>query len=78
MSKDDRKVTDFKDFIKKLPNEKEELEKTRRSFKKNDLSIGQKERKLTYNKVTRKLDDVGQEQVEDSLDRLKDDDEKKS
>ncbi len=66
----DRKVANFKDFIQKLPNEKAELEKTRRSFKKNDASVGQKERKLKFNKVTRKLDDVGREDIEDALDKL--------
>jgi hypothetical protein len=70
----DRKVTNFKDFIQKLPNEKEELKKVRRSFKKNDAEIGQKERKLKYNKVTHKLDDVCQEDIEDRLDQIEEGD----
>ena len=47
----------------------EELKKMKRSFKKNELEVGQKERKLKYNKVTKKLDDVGIEDVEDRLDQ---------
>jgi Skp family chaperone for outer membrane proteins len=74
----DRKVTNFKDFIQQLPNEKEELTKVRRSFKKNDASIGQSERKLKYNKVTHKLDDVGESDINDKLDKLEGDADKKS
>lgn len=66
----DRKMANFKDFLQSLPDEKEELKKMKRSFKKNELEVGQKERKLKYNKVTKKLDDVGIEDVEDRLDQF--------
>jgi len=65
-----RKVSNFKDFIQQLPNEKQELKKVKKSFKKNDLSVGQKERKLKYNKVTHKLDDVGEADIQDRLDQF--------
>lgn len=67
----DRKMVNFKDFTQELPSEKQELKKMKRSFRKNVLEVGQKQRKLKYNKVTKKLDDVGQSDIEDRLDQFK-------
>jgi hypothetical protein len=64
-----RKVVNFKDFDPK--SEKEELETIKKSYKKNELEKGQKERKTKYNKITRKLDDLDKSEVEDKLDSLK-------
>jgi hypothetical protein len=63
-----RKIVNFKDF--NPSEEKEELKDIKRGFKKNELEIGQKERKYKYNKVTHKLDDMSQLDVEDSLDKF--------
>lgn len=60
-----RKIVNFKDFNKE--SEESELSKIKRSYKKNELEISQKERKYKYNKVTHKLDDMDKSEVEDKL-----------
>lgn len=60
-----RRVVNFKDFNKE--SEDQELSKLKRSYKKNELEVGQKERKYKYNKVTRKLDDMDKSEVQDKL-----------
>jgi hypothetical protein len=60
-----RNIVNFKDFDSE--GEKSELKKMKRSYKKNELEIGQKERKYKYNKVTRKLDDMDKSEVVDKL-----------
>lgn len=64
-----RRVVNFKDFDPK--SEGEELEIVKKSYKKNELEKGQKERKTKYNRVTHKLDDLDKSEVEDKLDSLK-------
>ena len=64
-----RNIVNFKDFNKE--SEESELSKIKRSYKKNELEIGQKERKYKYNKVTHKLDDMDRSEVEDKLDSMK-------
>ncbi len=59
-------VFNFKNFNKK--SEEEELKAIKRSFKKNELEIGQSERKYKFNKVTRKMDDMSKSEVEGKLD----------
>lgn len=64
-----RNIVNFKDFNKE--SEESELSKIKRSYKKNELEIDQKERKYKYNKVTHKLDDMDRSEVEDKLDSMK-------
>lgn len=64
-----RKIVNFKDFNK--DSEESELSKIKRSYKKNELEIGQSERKYKYNKITHKLDDMDKSEVEDKIDSLK-------
>ena len=59
-------VFNFKNFNKE--SEEEELKAIKRSFKKNELEIGQSERKYKFNKVTRKMDDMSKSEVEGKLD----------
>jgi len=60
-----RNIVNFKDFDSE--GEKSELKKMKRYYKKNELEIGQRERKYKYNKVTRKLDDMDKSEVVDKL-----------
>lgn len=64
----DRKVINFKDFD--IDSEKIELDKIKKSYKKNELEVGQKEKKYKYNKVTRKLDDMDIGEVNDKIESL--------
>ena len=66
-----RDIVNFKDF----DPEKEEIElkDLKKSYKKNELEKGQKERKYKFNKVTRKQDDLDKSEVEDKLDSIKED-----
>lgn len=64
----DRKVINFKDFD--IDSEKIELDKIKKSYKKNELEVGQKEKKYKYNKVTRKLDDMDIDEVNDKIESL--------
>ncbi len=64
-----RQVVNFKDFHPE--EEKPELDRIKKSYKKNELEKGQKEKKYKFNNVTRKLDDLDKSEVEDKLDSLK-------
>jgi hypothetical protein len=62
-----RKVVNFKDFIQNPSDEKEELKDIKKSFTKNDKEIGLKQHKYKFNKVTRKMDDLVEDEVDDRL-----------
>ena len=62
-----RTIVHFKDFLQNLPKEEKELKDIKKSFKKNELEIGNKEHKLKFNRVTHKLDDLVEDEVDDKL-----------
>ena len=76
MSKDvtynvNRRVANFGDFTANIGAEKEELKKVRRSTKPNSEDqqhIGNTRYK--FNKVTRKMDDLSPDQIEDKIDAI--------
>ena len=68
-----RKVVNFKDFIQNKDEEKEELKDIKRSFSKNDAEVGIQQHKYKYNKVTHKLDDLVEDEVDDKLDAIEQD-----
>lgn len=63
-----RQVVNFKDFHPE--EEKPELNKIKKSYKKTDLDVHRKERKYKFNNITRKLDDLDKSEVEDKLEVL--------
>lgn len=63
-----RKIVNYKDFIQNEPQEEQELKDIKRSFKKSE--VGTQEHKLKYNKVTHKMDDLVEGEVDDKLDSL--------
>ncbi len=68
-----RKVVNYKDFLSNVEAEKEELRKVRRSTKPNSEDqqhLGNSRYK--FNNVTRKMDDLSPEQVQDKLDSIDD------
>lgn len=60
-----RQVVNFKDFHPE--EEKPELDKIKKSYKKNELEKSQKEKKYKFNNVTRKLDDLDKSEIENKL-----------
>lgn len=66
----DRKIVNFKDFKEK--EEKEELQKIKRSIDPNTLDKQQHigNRKYKYNKVTRKMDDINIDEINDDLEAI--------
>lgn len=68
---DHSKITSFKDFNPKA--EEKELKKVKNSFKKNDNNVDKlaNQSKFKFNKVTRKMDDLPKDYVEDKLDAVK-------
>ncbi len=68
-----RKVVNYKDFLSNVEAEKEELRKVTRSTKPNSEDqqhLGNSRYK--FNNVTRKMDDLSPEQVQDKLDSIDD------
>jgi hypothetical protein len=67
------KIVSFEDF--KKAEEKEELMKVKRSFSKNSNDKQQflSNTKYKYNYTTRKMDDLDQELLDDSIEDLEDD-----
>lgn len=68
-----RKVVNYKDFLSNVEAEKEELKKVRRSTKPNSEDqqhVGNSRYK--FNNVTRKMDDLSPEQVQDKIDSIDD------
>ncbi len=68
-----RKVVNYKDFLSNVEAEKEELRKVRRSTKPNSEDqqhLGNSRYK--FNNVTRKMDDLSPEQVQDKIDSIDD------
>ncbi len=68
-----RKVVNYKDFLSNVEAEKEELKKVRRSTKPNSEDqqhLGNSRYK--FNNVTRKMDDLSPEQVQDKIDSIDD------
>ncbi len=63
-----RQIVNFKDFDPK--SEETELKQIKKSYKKNELDKGQKEKKTKYNKVTHKLDTLDKSEVIDKLDSI--------
>ena len=66
-----RRVANFGDFTANIGAEKEELKKVRRSTKPNSEDqqhIGNTRYK--FNKVTRKMDDLSPDQIEDKIDAI--------
>lgn len=62
-----RKVVNFKDFLQHSDEEKEELKDIKKSFTKNDKEIGIQQHKSKFNKVTHKMDDVVEDEIDDRL-----------
>lgn len=62
-----RKVVNFKDFLQHSDEEKEELKDIKKNFTKNDKEIGLQQHKYKFNKVTHKMDDVVEDEVDDRL-----------
>ena len=63
----DRKVVNFKDFLQHSDEEKEELKDIKKNFTKNAKEIGLQQNKYKFNKVTHKMDDVVEDEVDDRL-----------
>lgn len=63
----DRKVVNFKDFLQQSDEEKEELKDIKKNFTKNAKEIGLQQHKYKFNKVTHKMDDVVEDEVDDRL-----------
>lgn len=70
-----KKIVNFKDFSKE--EEKEELTKVKRSFTKNsnDTQKFPNNSKYKFNKVTRKMDDMSLDMVDDSIEAIEELDE---
>lgn len=66
----DRKIVNFKDF--KEEEEKQELQKIKRSIDPNTPDEQQHigNRKYKFNKVTRKMDDINIDEINDDLDAI--------
>jgi len=70
-----RRVVNFGDYCDNIDKEKEELKDIKRSITKNSID-GQKfprNSKYKFNKVTRKLDDLTPDMIDDALDNLEED-----
>jgi len=66
-----RRIDNFGDFSNNKESEKEELEKVKRSFSKNsDRHQIPGNTKFKYNKVSRKMDDVSPDIVDDSIESI--------
>lgn len=63
-----RKIVNFKDFLADPKAEEQELKDIKRSFSDNENDQGLQQHKYKYNKVTHKLDDMVEDEVDDSLD----------
>lgn len=66
-----KNVVNFKDFIQNTNQEETELEKIKRGFRKNELSIGPSEQKMVFNRLTRKWDTLSKDMIKDKLAALK-------
>lgn len=62
-----RKVVNFKDFLQHSDEEKEELKDLKKNFTKNAKEIGIQQHKSKFNKVTHKMDDVVEDEIDDRL-----------
>lgn len=69
-SKANSKISNFKDFIQDPKAELDELKKIKRSFTKNELEGGLKQHKSKFNKITRKNDDVTEDDIDDEIESL--------
>lgn len=67
-----RKIVNFKDFLADPKAEEQELKDMKRSFSDNENDQGLQQHKYKYNKVTHKLDDMVEDEVDDSLDAIED------
>lgn len=67
-----KSVNNFSDFIDNINSEKEELKSVKRSFKPNhyDTQSYPKNTKLKFNKVTRKMDDLSLDEIDDKIDSI--------
>lgn len=65
-----RNLVNFKDFDQNKESEKEELKDIKRSFRKNEKDLGNKESKYKYNKVTHKMEDLPIEMIDDKIDSI--------
>lgn len=68
------KITHFRDFTDNVKKERDELEDINRSFTKNDNQVGNLSdiTKKKFNKVTRKIDDLSKDEVEDKIKSMDD------
>lgn len=69
-----RKVFHFDDFVNNINDEEKELKKVKRSFTKNDDNVYNLPNKTKYkwNKVTKKMDDLSQDMIDDKIDAVED------
>ena len=66
-----RKVSTFGDFCDKIGAEQEELKDVKSSYSKNsERQQFPKNSKFKFNKVTRKMDDLSPEEVDDDIDAI--------
>ncbi len=65
-----RKLTNFRSFLQNPKEEIDDLKSIKKSFTKNELEVGPKQRKNRWNRTTHKVDDVNKDEVEDTLDSL--------
>jgi type I site-specific restriction-modification system R (restriction) subunit len=66
-----RKVSTFGDFCDKIGAEQEELKDVKRSYSKNsERQQFPKNSKFKFNKVTRKMDDLSPEEVDDDINAI--------
>ena len=71
----DRKVANFADFTDNLPQEAAELKDLEKGLSKheeNDVGNISNKKKLHWNRVTHKMDDLSKDEVKDKLDTLED------
>lgn len=67
-----KNVNNFSDFIDNIDSEKQELRDTKRGINPNtnDTQKFPKNTKFKYNKVTRKMDDLSADEIDDKIDAL--------
>jgi len=66
------RISNFSDYCDNFEKEKEELKKIRRSIKPNtpDTQKYPKNSKFKFNRITRKMDDLTPDLIDDQLDKM--------
>lgn len=66
-----RKIANFHDYVDNIDAEEQELKKARRGFTKNsEIQQFPKNSKLKFNKVTKKMDDLTSDMIDDQIETI--------